>query len=102
MRILFKHGINQSFHTFQKNPCQQKNTKLPFVEVERLERVPLLYNTHKINSWTNTYFSLFFKFFLQDPTIQDNYTKQVKVGDKVCILEILDTAGQDDYHGSFH
>jgi len=32
-----------------------------------------------------------------DPTIEDNYRKQVKIDEEVCILEILDTAGQEEY-----
>jgi GTPase KRas protein len=32
-----------------------------------------------------------------DPTIEDAYRKQVKIDDEVCLLDILDTAGQDDY-----
>jgi hypothetical protein len=36
-----------------KKKCQQKNIKSRFAEVGQLERVPLLYNTLKINSWMN-------------------------------------------------
>ena len=32
-----------------------------------------------------------------DPTIEDSYRKQVKVDDQLCILEVLDTAGQEEY-----
>lgn len=32
-----------------------------------------------------------------DPTIEDSYTNQVRVDDKVCLVHILDTAGQDEY-----
>eukprot|EP01095_Lingulamoeba_sp_RSL-Kostka_P000529 TRINITY_DN10810_c0_g1_i1.p1 TRINITY_DN10810_c0_g1~~TRINITY_DN10810_c0_g1_i1.p1 ORF type:complete len:210 (+),score=61.23 TRINITY_DN10810_c0_g1_i1:57-632(+) len=32
-----------------------------------------------------------------DPTIEDSYRKQVQIGDEVCILDILDTAGQEEY-----
>ncbi|ORY78669.1 ras family-domain-containing protein [Protomyces lactucae-debilis] len=32
-----------------------------------------------------------------DPTIEDSYRKQVLVDEKQCILEILDTAGQEEY-----
>ncbi len=32
-----------------------------------------------------------------DPTIEDCYRKQVSVDDEVCLLDILDTAGQDEY-----
>ncbi|KAK5575592.1 hypothetical protein RB653_006725 [Dictyostelium firmibasis] len=31
-----------------------------------------------------------------DPTIEDSYRKQISVGDKSYILDILDTAGQDE------
>lgn len=32
-----------------------------------------------------------------DPTIEDSYTKQTKVDDTPCYLQILDTAGQEEY-----
>ena len=32
-----------------------------------------------------------------DPTIEDAYRKAVDVDDKLCMLEILDTAGQEDF-----
>ncbi|ORY50481.1 hypothetical protein BCR33DRAFT_713272 [Rhizoclosmatium globosum] len=32
-----------------------------------------------------------------DPTIEDSYRKQVVVDNESCILEILDTAGQEEY-----
>ena len=32
-----------------------------------------------------------------DPTIEDSYRKQVKIDNKVCFLDILDTAGQEEY-----
>jgi GTPase KRas len=32
-----------------------------------------------------------------DPTIEDAYRKQVRVDDEVCLLDILDTAGQEEY-----
>ena len=32
-----------------------------------------------------------------DPTIEDNYRKQVAVDSEVCLLEIMDTAGQEEY-----
>merc|ERR1711957_495467 len=32
-----------------------------------------------------------------DPTIEDSYRKKLEVNDKVCTLDILDTAGQDEY-----
>eukprot|EP01100_Stratorugosa_tubuloviscum_P005775 TRINITY_DN255_c0_g2_i1.p1 TRINITY_DN255_c0_g2~~TRINITY_DN255_c0_g2_i1.p1 ORF type:complete len:189 (-),score=98.38 TRINITY_DN255_c0_g2_i1:191-757(-) len=32
-----------------------------------------------------------------DPTIEDSYRKQVSVDDETCILDILDTAGQEEY-----
>jgi small GTP-binding protein len=38
-------------------------------------------------------------FFVQDwdPTIEDAYRKPVDVDDETCLLDILDTAGQDDF-----
>jgi small GTP-binding protein len=32
-----------------------------------------------------------------DPTIEDSYRKQVEVDGKLCTLDILDTAGQEEY-----
>lgn len=32
-----------------------------------------------------------------DPTIEDSYRKQVEVDQKACLLDILDTAGQEEY-----
>ncbi|KAI9310782.1 small G-protein Ras2 [Zopfochytrium polystomum] len=32
-----------------------------------------------------------------DPTIEDSYRKQVVIDDESCILEVLDTAGQEEY-----
>jgi len=32
-----------------------------------------------------------------DPTIEDSYRKQVQIGDEICLLDILDTAGQEEY-----
>ena len=32
-----------------------------------------------------------------DPTIEDSYRKHCRVDDKTCFLEILDTAGQEEY-----
>ncbi|KAJ3294227.1 Ras GTPase ras2 [Rhizoclosmatium sp. JEL0117] len=32
-----------------------------------------------------------------DPTIEDSYNKQVVIDDIPCILEVLDTAGQEEY-----
>ena len=32
-----------------------------------------------------------------DPTIEDSYRKQVSIDEEMCLLDILDTAGQEDY-----
>lgn len=32
-----------------------------------------------------------------DPTIEDSYRKHAKIDDSTCFLEILDTAGQEEY-----
>ena len=32
-----------------------------------------------------------------DPTIEDSYRKQVVIDDVVCLLDILDTAGEEEY-----
>ncbi|GBC13065.2 small G-protein Ras2 [Rhizophagus irregularis DAOM 181602=DAOM 197198] len=35
--------------------------------------------------------------FTYDPTIEDSYRKQVIIDDEPCVLEVLDTAGQEEY-----
>jgi len=32
-----------------------------------------------------------------DPTLEDSYRKQATIGDRECVLDIIDTAGQDDF-----
>ena len=32
-----------------------------------------------------------------DPTIEDSYRKQVVIDAETCLLDILDTAGQEEY-----
>ena len=32
-----------------------------------------------------------------DPTIEDSYRKQVTIDEETCCLDILDTAGQEEY-----
>jgi GTPase KRas protein len=32
-----------------------------------------------------------------DPTIEDSYRKHAKIDEVTCFLEILDTAGQEEY-----
>ncbi|KAJ3442452.1 ras-like protein rasb [Anaeramoeba flamelloides] len=32
-----------------------------------------------------------------DPTIEDAYRRQVKIDEEICLLDILDTAGQEEY-----
>jgi GTPase KRas protein len=32
-----------------------------------------------------------------DPTIEDSYRKQVQVDGEVCVIDIIDTAGQEEY-----
>lgn len=32
-----------------------------------------------------------------DPTIEDSYRKQVNIDEETCLLDILDTAGQEEY-----
>ena len=42
-------------------------------------------------------------FFLDyDPTLEDSYRKQITVDEDECVLDICDTAGQDDFSASFH
>ncbi|KAL0094965.1 small G-protein Ras2 [Phycomyces blakesleeanus] len=37
-----------------------------------------------------------------DPTIEDSYRKQVTIDDQLSLLEVLDTAGQDEYTALRH
>lgn len=32
-----------------------------------------------------------------DPTIEDSYRKQIEVDGEACVIDILDTAGQEEY-----
>lgn len=32
-----------------------------------------------------------------DPTMEDSYRKQIKVDGEECLLDVLDTAGQEEY-----
>jgi GTPase KRas protein len=34
---------------------------------------------------------------MYDPTIEDSYRKQVEIDGEICLLDILDTAGQEEY-----
>ena len=41
---------------------------------------------------------LFYSFVDEyDPTIEDSYRKQVVIDGETCLLDILDTAGQEEY-----
>ncbi|KAJ3114899.1 Ras GTPase ras2 [Physocladia obscura] len=40
---------------------------------------------------------VFFDIQKYDPTIEDSYRKQVVIDNEPCILEVLDTAGQEEY-----
>ena len=44
-------------------------------------------------------FPLFLYSFVDeyDPTIEDSYRKQVVIDGETCLLDILDTAGQEEY-----
>ena len=39
----------------------------------------------------------FLPYLEYDPTIEDSYRKQVTIDDETCLLDILDTAGQEEY-----
>jgi len=34
-----------------------------------------------------------------DPTIEDSYRKQIEIDGTACVLDIMDTAGQEEYKG---
>jgi small GTP-binding protein len=38
-----------------------------------------------------------FLFGQYDPTIEDSYRKQVEVDGQACMMDIMDTAGQEEY-----
>ena len=45
-----------------------------------------------------TFFIVYFSFVDEyDPTIEDSYRKQVVIDGETCLLDILDTAGQEEY-----
>jgi len=50
---------------------------------------PLNYNHHNHNNLTIK--------TTTDPTIEDSYRKQVEVDGEVCMLDILDTSGQEEF-----
>lgn len=60
-----------------------------------------LISNHFVDSYGkvnhHSFFSLFWHLisFLLDPTIEDSYRKQVIIDDEPCLLDILDTAGQE-------
>lgn len=37
------------------------------------------------------------KFYKYDPTLEDSYRKQCVIDEQTCVLEVLDTAGQEEY-----
>jgi GTPase KRas len=49
--------------------------------------------------FTNTTSQLCLNHFVEtyDPTIEDSYRKQVQIDGQSCMLEVLDTAGQEEY-----
>ena len=48
---------------------------------------------------TNCFISQLITSFVDeyDPTIEDSYRKQVVIDGETCLLDILDTAGQEEY-----
>ena len=51
------------------------------------------------NSDSSSFFKLCLNHFVEtyDPTIEDSYRKQVVIDGASCMLEVLDTAGQEEY-----
>ncbi len=68
-------------------------------------------NTHQLITWVIYIFVLFPPCYVHalsgptltsfideyDPTIEDSYRKQVVIDGETCLLDILDTAGQEEY-----
>lgn len=55
---------------------------------------------HVTDDLANLFFiSCYFFSFVDeyDPTIEDSYRKQVVIDGETCLLDILDTAGQEEY-----
>ncbi|KAJ2794179.1 RAS2 protein, partial [Coemansia guatemalensis] len=65
--------------------------------VEKLMRLALAH--WKANIMTALTIQLCLNHFVEtyDPTIEDSYRKQVVIDDQPCVLEVLDTAGQEEY-----
>jgi len=49
------------------------------------------------NSYPTTYFIFILTSLSTDPTIEDSYRKQVEIDTETCLLDILDTAGQEEF-----
>jgi GTPase KRas protein len=47
-------------------------------------------------------FRVYYSIYIQtyDPTIEDAYRKQLVVDNKMCFVEVIDTAGQGQLHPS--
>jgi GTPase KRas protein len=52
---------------------------------------------HDLCSFVTNSLIIFLKVEEYDPTIEDSYRKQVVIDGQTCLLEILDTAGQEEF-----
>ena len=50
--------------------------------------------TTQLANWIGEYYYILFRY---DPTIEDSYRKQTVVDGEVAMLDVLDTAGQEEY-----
>lgn len=75
--------------------CGKSAISISFVSAQFVDsygtpiRLPLL--RHDEHMWLIVFF------IFTDPTIEDSYRRQLRIDDRACVLDILDTAGQEEY-----
>ncbi|KAJ3405034.1 hypothetical protein HDU80_001988 [Chytriomyces hyalinus] len=75
--------VSHNFIATRANRCRRCTTLLS-------SETALLERPYCLNNFVEHY----------DPTIEDSYRKQVNIDGETCVLEILDTAGQEEYSSS--
>ncbi|CAH1756169.1 10820_t:CDS:2 [Entrophospora sp. SA101] len=62
-----------------------------------LNKITIISLLNENESIIHNFFAFKFIPTTYDPTIEDSYRKQVVIDDQPCVLEVLDTAGQEEY-----